>query len=70
MFRKVHQGNSRRVPGMQNSSAQCGRGEQHLWCGGRTSSRLVHKPIAVPTTDGCVDKGCEKERTWINDVRI
>ena len=40
------------------------------WCGGRTSSRLVHKPIAVPTPDGCVDKGCEKERTWINDVRM
>ena len=55
---------------MQNSSAQCGRGEQQLWCGGRTSSRLVHKPIAVPTTDGCVDKGCEKERTWSNDVRM
>ena len=51
-------------------SAQCGWGEQQLWCGGRTSSRLVHKPIAVPTTDGCVDKGCEKERTWINDVRM
>ena len=37
-----------------------GRGKQQLWCGGRTSSRLGHKPIAVPTPDGCVDKGCEK----------
>ena len=70
MFRKVHEANSRHVPGMQNSSAQWGRGEQQLWCGGRTSSRLGHKPIAVPTPDGCVDKRCEKERTWIDDVRI
>ena len=38
---------------MQNSNAQCGRRKQQLWCGGRTSSRLVHKPIAVPTPDGC-----------------
>ena len=22
----------------------------------------------VPTQDGCVDRGCEKGRTWINDV--
>ena len=51
-------------------SADGSRGEQQLWCGGRTSSRLGHQPIAVPTPDGCVDKGCEKERTWINDVRI
>ena len=26
-------------------SAQCDRGEQQLWCGCRTSSRLGHKPI-------------------------
>ena len=53
-----------------NSNAQYGQRKQQLWCGGRTSSRLAHKPIAVPTPDGCVDKGCEKEHTWSNDVRI
>ena len=58
---------SRHVPGMQNSSAQCGRGQ--LWGGGRTTPRLCLKPISVPTHDGCVDRGCEKGRTWINDVR-
>ena len=26
-------------------------------------------PLYVPTPDGCVDRGCEKGRTWINDVR-
>ena len=26
-------------------------------------------PYPVPTPDGCVDRGCEKGRTWINDVR-
>ena len=34
---KVHYASSRYVLGMQNSSAQCGRGEQQLWCGGRTT---------------------------------
>ena len=24
--------------------------------------------LAVLTPDGCVDTGCEKGRTWINDV--
>ena len=33
---------------MQNSSAQCGRGEQQLWGGGRTTPRLGLKPIPVP----------------------
>ena len=47
-----------------------GRGEQQLWGGGRTTPRLGLKPIPVPTPDGCVDRGCEKGRTWINDVRI
>ena len=28
---KVHYASSKHVPGMQNSSAQCGRGEQQLW---------------------------------------
>ena len=37
---KVHETSSRHVPGMQNSSAQCGRGEQQLWGGGRTTPRL------------------------------
>ena len=27
------------------------------------------KPISVPTPDGCVDRGCDKGCTWINDVR-
>ena len=49
-------------------SAQCGRGEQHLWGGGRTTPRFGLKPIPVLTPDGCVDTGCEKGRTWINDV--
>ena len=31
---------------------------------------LGRKPIAVPTPDGYVDKGCEKDRNWINDVII
>ena len=55
---------------MSNSSAQCGRGEQQLWGGGRTAptSRLGLQPIHVPTPDGCVDIGCEKGRNWINDV--
>ena len=48
---------------MQNSSAQCGRGEQQLWGGGRTTPRLGLKPIPVPTPDGGVDRGCEKGRT-------
>ena len=26
------------------------------------------RPIPVLTPDGCVDTGCEKGRTWINDV--
>ena len=57
--------------GMQNSSAQCGWGEQQLRGGSRTTPRLGLKPISVPTPDGCVDRGCEKGRrpTWINDVR-
>ena len=42
--------------GMQNSSAHCGRGEQQLWGGGRTTRRLALKPIPVPTPDGCVDR--------------
>ena len=35
-----------------------------------TTPRLGLKPIPVPTSDGCVDRRCEKGRTWINDVRI
>ena len=65
---EVHQTDSRHVPGMQNSSAQCGRGEQQLWGGDRTTPRFGLKPIPVLTTDGCVDPGCEKGRTWINGV--
>ena len=57
------------ISGMQNSSAQCGRGEQQLWGGGRTTPRLGLKPVPVTTPDGCVDRGCAKGRTWINDVR-
>ena len=30
------------------TSAQCGRGEQQLWGGGRTTPRLGLKPIPVP----------------------
>ena len=66
---KVHYASSRYVLGMQNSSAQCGRGEQHaalVWRSDYTRVRL--KPISVLTPDGCVDTGCEKGRTWINDV--
>ena len=63
---KVHYTSLRHVPGMQNNSAQCGRGEQQLWGGGRTTPMFGLKPIPVPTPDGCVDRGCEKERTWIN----
>ena len=55
--------------GCKNNSAQCGRGEQLLWGEGRATARLGLKPTPVPTTDGCVDRGCEKGRTWINDVR-
>ena len=65
---KVHYASSRHVLGMQNSSAQCGRGEQQLWCGGRTTPGFGLKPISVLTPDGCVDRGCAKGRTWINDV--
>ena len=36
--------------------------------GGRTTPRFILKPIPVLTPDGCVDTGCEKGRTWINDV--
>ena len=42
---------------------------QQLWGGGRTAPRLGLKSIPVPTPDGCVNGGCEKGRTWINDVR-
>ena len=31
---------------------------------GSVLSPCVHIP------DGCVDRGCEKGRTWTNDVRI
>ena len=44
-------------------------GEQQLWGGSRTTPGLGLKSIYVPTPDGCVDRGCEKGRTWINDVR-
>ena len=37
---KVHQTSSRHVPGMQNSSAQSGRGKQQLLGAGRTTPRL------------------------------
>ena len=47
---------------MQNRSAHCGRGEQQLWGGGRTTRKLSLKPIRVPTPDGCVDRGYEKGR--------
>ena len=36
--------------------------------GGRTTPRFGLKPIPVLTPDGRVDTGCEKGRTWINDV--
>ena len=52
--------------GMQNSSAQCGRGEQQLWGGGRATPRLGIKPIPVPTHYRCVDK----LGTWINRLRL
>ena len=42
------------APGVQNNSVQCGRGEQQLWGGGRTTPRLGLKPIHVPTPRGCV----------------
>ena len=29
----------------------------------------VYTKAPVPTPDGCVDRGCEKRRTWMNDVR-
>ena len=54
--------------GCKNSSAQCGWGEQHVRGGGRTTPRFGLKPIPVLTPNGCVDRGCEKGRTWINDV--
>ena len=44
---KVHQNSSRHVPGMQNSSAQCGRGEQQLWGGGPTSEVGLHQGSAL-----------------------
>ena len=40
------------VPGVQNSSAQCGRGDEQLWGGGRTTPIPGLKPIHVPTPDG------------------
>ena len=49
-------------PGIQKSSAQCGRGEQQLWGGGRTTPTLGLQPIAVSTPGGCVDRG------WMKDV--
>ena len=58
---KVHQTSSRHVPGMQNSSAQSGRGKQQLLGAGRTTPRLGLKPIPVHTPDGCVDRGCRKD---------
>ena len=42
-------------------SAQCGRGEQ------LSDYTKALKPIPVPTPDGCVDRGCDKGRIWIND---
>ena len=44
---KVHYNSSRHVPGKQNSSAQCGRGEQQLWGGGPTSEVGLHQGPAL-----------------------
>ena len=46
---------------MQNSSAQCGRGEQQLLGVGHTTPRLGLKSIPVLTPDVCVDRECEKD---------
>ena len=58
---KVHYANSRYVLGMQPRRATA-----LIWRSDYTRVRL--KPISVLTPDGCVDTGCEKGRTWINDV--
>ena len=62
---RVHWANSGHVPGMQNSSTPC-REQQEV---GLHKAMLYLKPIPVPTPDGCVDRGCEKGRTWINVCR-
>ena len=46
---------------MQNSNAQCGRGEQQLWGGGRATPRFGLKPIPVLTPDGCLTQDVRKD---------
>ena len=43
-------------------------GESNI-LGWRSDYTKARPPIPVPNPDGCVDRGCEKGRTWINDVR-
>ena len=70
---KVHKNSSRHVPGMQNSSVQCGRGEQQLWGGGRTSTYWVGlhlSPYLFLLLMDVLPEDVRKDvQVWINDVR-
>ena len=51
--------------GCKTVTTQCSRGEQQLWVDvGLHQSSIPSIP--VPTSDGCVDTGCEKLRTYLD----
>ena len=51
---KVHWNSSRHVPGMQNSSALCGRGEQQLWVDVLTEDVRMDVPGSMMFADDIV----------------